>query len=120
VIRVGGESIYRVMLNAMNDAITQWPDELVAPAQLQMRPGARGQILQLVETTISRSRSSIIACGPRRRARFWCPSFWWISTASRDDSGVRLQVVADPLFEPAPPPRLLIEVANTNVFIGRR
>jgi hypothetical protein len=120
VIRAGGETVYRVTLNAMRDSITQWPDELIAPAQLQMKPGARGQILQLAGNayqplTIVNYRVRATAAGSFLVPQFLVDVYGKPVTVP----GVRLQVVEDSGFVPVPVPRLMLEFESTNVFLGQ-
>lgn len=46
VIGPGQESVYRVNINALEASI-DWPPKLTAPPQLALRPGGRGQLLQM-------------------------------------------------------------------------
>jgi hypothetical protein len=120
MVRVGGETTYRVTLNALNDAISMWPDEMVAPAQLEMKAGARGQILQVTGTnyqplTIINYRVRATAPGAFLVPQFQVEVYGKPVTIP----GVRLPVVNDPQVEVPPPQRLLIEVADTNVFLGQ-
>src|SRR5262249_3803416 len=45
VVRPGEQAIYRVTFNALEESI-DWPDHIQAPAELELRPGARAQTLQ--------------------------------------------------------------------------
>src|SRR5204862_3408139 len=44
-VRPGEESLYRVSMNALEESV-EWPEKLKAAPELEMRPGARGQMLQ--------------------------------------------------------------------------
>src|SRR6266446_8934944 len=46
VVRPGEQTMYRVTFNALEESIA-WPEQIAAPSELDMRPGARGQILQM-------------------------------------------------------------------------
>src|ERR1039457_5129320 len=51
VVRPGEESFLRVVVNAL-EASVEWPTTLAAQPQLEMRPGAHGQLLQMTATTM--------------------------------------------------------------------
>ena len=51
VVRPGEQAFYRVMFNALEESI-EWPDKIAAPPQLEIRPGAHGQILQMTGTNM--------------------------------------------------------------------
>ena len=51
VVRPGEESFLRVVVNAL-EASVEWPTNLAAPPQLEARPGAHGQLLQMTATTL--------------------------------------------------------------------
>ena len=51
VVRPGEQAFYRVMFNALEESI-EWPGKITAPPQLEIRPGAHGQILQMSGTNM--------------------------------------------------------------------
>ncbi len=120
VVQVGGETIYRVSLNALSDSILQWPDEMVAPSQLEMKAGARGQILQVTGTNYQ--PLTVINYHVRAKAAgsFLVPQFI-VEVYGRPVTipGIRLVVVDDPQVEIQRPQRLELEIADTNVFLGQ-
>jgi hypothetical protein len=46
-VRPGEQAFYRVVFNALEESI-EWPGKITAPPQLDIRPGAHGQILQMM------------------------------------------------------------------------
>ena len=51
VVRPGEEAFLRVVFNALEESI-EWPTNLAGPPQLEIRPGAHGQILQMTGTSM--------------------------------------------------------------------
>src|ERR1019366_5859085 len=51
VVRPGEQAFYRVVFDALEDCI-EWPGKVAVPAQLEIRPGAHGQILQMVSARL--------------------------------------------------------------------
>src|ERR1043166_6221907 len=51
VVQFGEESIYRVTLNALEQTV-EWPAEITSTPRLEMRSGARGEILRMGGTNL--------------------------------------------------------------------
>src|ERR1035438_6360281 len=51
IVRPGEQSFYRVVFNALEESI-EWPGKVAAPSQLEIRPGAHGQILQMTGASL--------------------------------------------------------------------
>ena len=83
VVRPGEQSIYRVVFNALEESI-EWPDKITAPPQLEIRPGAQGEILQMTGAPpTSRGPRSTSVSAPPAWARSPCPSLWSRFMANR-------------------------------------
>ena len=75
VVRPGEQASLRIALNALEESV-EWPTNLAGPPQLEIRPGAHGQILQFTGRTMEprtafnyHVRSSSPGCSP-------CPNLW--------------------------------------------
>ena len=118
VVRPGEQTIYHVTFNALEQTI-DWPKKLNAPSELQMEPGAHGQIIpmlgqvQMPFTTFNtRIRASAVGS-------FTIPEFKLLAYGSEVTvPAAELKVVSE--APPASPVlRLAVEFAETNLFVGQ-
>jgi len=118
VVRPGEQSIYRVTFQALEQSI-DWPAVLPAPKQLQLQPGARGQMLQLTGPAFVPVTCINTRVRPSAAGKFSIPSF------EVQMYGKKLTVPAATLqVQPDAPesngsPQLLIEAEKTNLFVGQ-
>ena len=119
IVRPGEQAFLRVTLSALADSI-EWPAKLAAPAQLEIRQGARQQILQYTATNLEPRT----ACNYRVRSSglgsFTVPEF-----AVKVDGkpvtvpSAQIQVVAEPPASVAPATQLSFALPATNLFVGQ-
>ena len=117
VVRPGEQAVFRVTFNALQDSI-EWPEQLPAPPQLQLSPGARGQLLQMTATNYEPRSSYNTLVRATSSGGFTIPEFAvQVDGKPVTVPATRLQVVAAP---PAGPPsaQLQLELATTNLFVG--
>jgi antitoxin (DNA-binding transcriptional repressor) of toxin-antitoxin stability system len=118
VIRPGEKCIYRVSFNALEASI-RWPQPLRAPPQLQVRPGAHGQVLRPgngVWKPLTTFNFEVRATAP---GFFLLPRFTvevYGQPVLVPDAGLE---VATDLEAHEPPRQLLLEPAATNLFVGQ-
>src|SRR5439155_16000062 len=74
VVRPGEQSIYRVTFNALEESI-DWPAQITAPLELQMRPSAHGQILQMAGPALVALISFNTRVRPSALGQFTVPQF---------------------------------------------
>lgn len=74
LITPGGRAIYRVTLNALEEAI-EWPETLLGDSRLSLREGARGQLLQMAGTNMEAKTSFLYHAQPAVEGRFKVPEF---------------------------------------------
>jgi hypothetical protein len=119
VVRPGELSFLRVVFNTLEVSI-EWPTNLAAPAQLEMRPGAHGQLLQVTPTNMEPRTAFNYRVRASSLGSFTVPEF----VVKVDGKPVtvpsaRLEVVS------APPPsmpraeQLTLELPLTNLFVGQ-
>jgi hypothetical protein len=119
VVRRGELSFLRVVLNALEVSV-EWPTNLAAPPQLEMRPGAHGQLLQMTPTNMEPRTAFNYRVRASSIGSFTVPEF----VVKVDGKPVkvpsaRLEVVS------APPPsvpraeQLTLELPLTNLFVGQ-
>lgn len=119
VVRPGEESFLRVVVNAL-EASVEWPTNLAAQPQLEMRPGAHGQLLQMTATTMEPWTAFNYRVRATSLGSFTIPE----SVVKVDGKPVtvpsaRLEVVsALPPLVPRPE-RLTLELPVTNLFVGQ-
>ena len=119
VIAAGGKSTYRVTVNAVSDSI-RWPEDILAPLELTLRPSARGQILQPGIDKIRPSTTINHHVTATKIGTFTIPEFKLRVYGNLVTvPAARLEVV--PQLNPGTPPpqRLYLQLAATNVFCGQ-
>jgi hypothetical protein len=119
VVRPGEQSLLRVVFNALEESI-EWPTNFAAPHQLEMRPGAHGQLLQMTPT----SMEPLTAFNCRVRASslgsFTVPEFVVKVDGKRVTvPSARLEVVSAPPASVLPAERLTLELPVTDLFVGQ-
>jgi hypothetical protein len=118
VVRPGEQAIYRVTFNALEESI-DWPDHIQAPAELELRPGARAQTLQnagsiIKPFTLFNTRVRASSAGV-----FTVPEFVvQVNTNPVTVPAARLEVSATAQTTPRAG-RLVVELAMTNPFVGQ-
>jgi hypothetical protein len=119
VVRPGEQTIYRVTFNALEQTI-DWPKKINAPAELQMEPGAHGQIIPMLGNvqmpfTTFNTRVRVSSVGD-----FTIPEFKLQAYGSEVTvPSAQLKVVSNPPSQPFPVLRLAIEIGETNLFVGQ-
>ena len=119
-VRPGEETVYRVSMNALEASI-EWPEKLKAPAGLNLKPGARGEVLQPLGPTIQPRTSFNYRVRASALGEFIIPEFT-VKVTDRPPVTVpaaRLQVVANPPPTEPAVPRLFLEIPQTNLFVGQ-
>jgi len=119
VVRPGGTAIYRVTFNAMMDSI-QWPEDVIAPKQLEMKRGARAQMFlpagaNLQPRTTFNTRTRATAPGTFTVPRYMVYIYGKPVTVPE----AQLQVVADPAVPVPTTPEVRLELSSTNPFVGQ-
>lgn len=119
MVRPGERSYLRVMFNALEESI-EWPTNLAAPLHLEIRPGAHGQIFQLMGATME-PRTAV-----NYRVRASSPGFYMVPEFVVRVAGKSVMVPAASLQVVAAPPtgvssaaQLALELRATNLFVGQ-
>jgi len=119
IVAPGQLSFYRVTFNALEESI-EWPNAIVAPPHLEMRPGARGQIFQVTGPTMEPRTTFNYRAIPAETTEFTVPPFTvQVYGKSVTVPAARLQVVNPSSASVAPPQQLILEVLTTNLFVGQ-
>ena len=119
VVHPGELAFLRVVFNALETSIA-WPTNIAGPPQLEMRPGAHEQILQMLGPTmepLTAYNSRVRASGP---GLFTVPAF----VVKVDGKPVtvpaaRLEVVSATSTSLPPATQLKLELSATNLFAGQ-
>jgi hypothetical protein len=119
IVHQGEQTIYRVSFNALEQTIA-WPKKINAPSELQMDPGAHGQIIPMLGSvqmpfTTFNTRVRASAVGD-----FTIPEFKVQAYGSEVTvPAAQLKVVSSQPSPPSPVLHLAIEFAETNLFVGQ-
>ena len=117
VVGPGQLSFYRVTFNALEESI-EWNPEVGAPPGLELKAGARGQVLQPVGVTIEPRTSFNYRARPSAAGDFSVPQFTvTVSGKPIVVPAAGLRVVAG-AAAPAPLQPVL-ETPITNLFVGQ-
>jgi hypothetical protein len=119
VVRPGERAFYRVVFNALEESI-EWPGKLTVPPQLDLRPGAHGQILQMMGTNLDPRTSFNYRVRASSLGAFTVPEFV-VPVYGKPVTvpAAQLQVVPEPPANMRPPPQLALEIPMTNLVVGQ-
>jgi hypothetical protein len=119
VVRPGEKSIYRVTFNALEDSV-KWPDEIVVPPPLALRPSARGQVLQPAGDRLKPQTAINYHARAAAPGSFTIPEFV-VQVYGRPVTvpAARLDVVAEPATVMPPALQLDLELSETNAYAGQ-
>lgn len=119
MVRPGEWAVYRVTFNALEQSVG-WPEPFSAPAPLEIRPGARGQVLQMLGPTMEpRTTFNYLVRAPQA-GNFLLPGFELkVYDQAVMVPGVQLTVTPHPPPSVQPAQRLKVEVAETNLYVGQ-
>jgi hypothetical protein len=119
VVRPGEQAFYRVVFNALEESI-EWPGKITAPPQLEFRPGAHGQILQMIGASMEPRTSFNHRVRASSLGAFTVLEF--VVTVYGKPVTVpaaQLQVVAVPSATMRPAPQITLELPVTNLVVGQ-
>ncbi len=119
VVRPGELAFLRVVINALEESI-EWPTNLVAPPQLEIRPGAHGQIFQRAGTNMEPRSAFNYRVRASSLGTFAVPQFVIkVNGRSVTVPSAQLQVVSAPPDSVPPAVELKLELPVTNLFVGQ-
>ena len=119
VVRPGEQAFYRVVFNALEESV-EWPGKITAPPQLEIRPTAHGQILQMTGAGLEPRTSFNHRVRASSLGTFTVPAF--VVTAYGKPVTVpaaQLVVVSEPPSNVRPPLLLALELPITNLYVGQ-
>ncbi|HOX55955.1 MAG TPA: BatD family protein [Candidatus Paceibacterota bacterium] len=119
IVRPGEEAFLRVMFNALEESI-EWPAQITAPPQLELRPGARSQVLQVSPTNMEPRTAFNTRVRPSSVGSFTVPAF----VVKVDGKPVtvpaaRLEVASATPPSLPPAQRLQLDLPVTNLIVGQ-
>jgi hypothetical protein len=119
VVRPGEQSIFRVVFNALEESI-EWPDQIAAPPQLDVRPGAHGQMFQMSGPNLEPRTAFNERVRASSLGTFTMPEFV-VKVYDKPVTvpAAQLQVVSAPPASGPPAPQLALEVPVTNLLVGQ-
>jgi hypothetical protein len=119
VVRPGELAFYRVVFNALEESV-EWPGKITAPPQLEVRPGAQGQILQFTGPSLEPRTSFNHRVRAASSGVFTMPEFV-VKVYGKPVKvpAAQLTVVAAPPATVPPAARLTLELPTTNLFVGQ-
>ncbi len=119
IVRPGEQAFYRVVFNALEESI-EWPGKVPAPAQLEIRPGAHGQILQMAGASLEPRTSFNHRVRAANVGMFTVPEYV-VKVYGKPVTvpAALLEVVAAPPAGVRTTPRLMLELPVTNLYVGQ-
>lgn len=119
VVRPGELSVYRVTFNALEEMVA-WPEQLNAPAALNLRPGGHGQVMQFSGSGFAPRTGFNYHARPTRSGEFTLPS-WVVQVYGKPVAvpAARLVVTASPPPTLASAQRIQLDLSSTNLFVGQ-
>jgi len=119
VVRPGEQASLRIALNALEESV-EWPTNLAGPPQLEIRPGAHGQILQFTGRTMEPRTAFNYHVRSSSPGLFTVPEF----VVKVDGKPVtvpsaQIEVMSEPPATVAPAARLTLGLPVTNLFLGQ-
>ncbi len=118
VVGPGQRAIYRVTFNALEQSI-EWPEDLAAPPGLEMRRGARGEILRIGGPTYLPLTAFNYPARSSRAGEFVMPEFTVKVYGKPVTIPAARLVVISPRPAARPSQRILLELAATNLYVGQ-
>ncbi|HWV98337.1 MAG TPA: BatD family protein [Candidatus Acidoferrum sp.] len=119
VVRPGEDATYRVTFNALEESVN-WPGKFAEPPQLQTRAGAHGQILVFGGATLQPRTTFNYHIRSSEPGRFTIPEFAvTVYGKSVTVPTALLEVVDASSASVQPAPRLILQAATTNLFVGQ-
>jgi hypothetical protein len=119
LVRPGERAFYRVVFNALEESV-EWPEKLAAPPQLETHPGAHGQFLQMMGSSLDPRTSFNYRVRASSVGTFTVPEFV-VKVYGKPVTvpAAQLQVVTEPPAGTRPAPQLTLEIALTNLVVGQ-
>ena len=119
MVRPGEESFLRVVVNALEESV-EWPTNLAAPPQLEMQPGAHGQLLQMTATNLEPWTAFNYRVRATSLGSFTVPQFEVkVDGKPVKVPSARLEVVSAPPPSMSRAEELKLELPATNLFVGQ-
>jgi len=119
IIRPGDTAVYRVTFNAMMDSI-RWPEDVIAPEQLQMQPGGRGQIIAWTGTNQQPRTTFNTRAKATSEGVFTVPRYMvYVYGQPVTVPAAQVVVTSDPAVAVSPTPEIRLEFSTTNPFVGQ-
>lgn len=118
-VNVGELAVYRVSLIALQDSV-EWPEEIPAPPQLNLRPGAQGNILTPLGTNIEPRTTFVFRARPSEPGQFTIPEFSVpVYGKTARVPAARLQVLPPGVPHAGSAQTLRMELSTTNAYVGQ-
>jgi len=119
IISVGQESVYRVVLNVMEQSV-EWPDSIPGPEGCTTRKGASGQFLQNLGGAIVPRTSFLYHVRPETTGTFTLPSYTVHARGEIIQIPAATLTVVPPGSAPINiPPRIEVGASGTNFYVGQ-
>ena len=119
IVRPGQETFYRVTVTALEQSV-ELPSLIPTQPIFKLKPGAHGQILQVVEGKQIPLTTFNFRARPSNLGEFIVPSFGVkVYGKPMTVPSARLQVVEKPTDPELPRQVLLLDFPTTNLFVGQ-
>ena len=119
IVRPGELAFYRVVFNALEESV-EWPGKITAPPQLEIRPSAHAQILQMGGAGLEPRTSFNHRVRASSPGTFTVPEFVvTVYGKSVTVPAAQIEVVPAPPSTMRPAPQLALELPVTNLIVGQ-
>ena len=119
LMRPDGTSTYRVSFNALMASV-EWPEDVIAPSQLELTAGARGETFSQSGLGMQPHTGYNYRIHATKTGSFTVPRFTvYVYGKPVTVPAATLEVATNPTIPVAPGRRLLLEAVNPNPFVGQ-
>ncbi len=118
IVKPGQKAIYRVTFNALEESV-EWPAKVPVPPGVEFQPGGHGQMLSMAGATLLPRTTFNFRLWPKTTGEVTIPAFT-VSVYGQPVTvpAARLEVTPVPPPSLGPAQCLVLEVPQTNVFVG--
>jgi hypothetical protein len=116
-IQPGQETIYRVTFNALNESV-QWPTQVVAPKELELRSGAQGEVLQMAGPVLVPLSSFNTRVRAPAAGEFTIPEFV-VQVYGKPVTVPAARLEVSPSAPMRPASVLLMQITERNPYVGQ-
>ncbi|HEV2454878.1 MAG TPA: hypothetical protein VGY98_11490 [Verrucomicrobiae bacterium] len=116
IVRIGQRVFYRVALEGAGESI-QWPGTISTPPQLKLGPVEQGRLMEFLGNSFRPLASFLYEVHPSAVGLYTVPSYE-VMVDGKPVQIPQATLEVNTSASPEPARRLILDVSNTNVFLG--